>query len=200
MDPVELSDDRLLLRLPVRADVDDITLACQDPELQRWIPVPVPYEHVHGQQWVEDTRSSWRADRELRWVIVERHGGARRGVPGGPVGAIGLHARDETMREVGFWMAPWARGQGIMTDAVRMVCRWGFAELGLGRIEWWANVGNVASRRVAEKVGFTMEGTMRARLLHRGERVDGWGAGLLPGELVEESPGERPTESPPDSS
>ena len=35
MDPVELSDDRLLLRLPVRADVDDITLACRNLELQR---------------------------------------------------------------------------------------------------------------------------------------------------------------------
>jgi RimJ/RimL family protein N-acetyltransferase len=198
MDPVELSDDRLLLRLPVRTDVDDITLACQDPELQRWIPVPVPYERVHGEQWVDDTRSSWRADRELRWVIVARDGSLR-----GPVGAIGLHARDATMREVGFWMAPWARGRGIMTDAVRLACRWGFDELGLGRIEWWANVGNHASRRVAQKVGFTMEGTVRARLLHRGERVDGWCGGLLPGELVEQPPAgpplqkrsELPTES-----
>ena len=195
MDPVELSDDRLLLRLPVAADVDDITLACQDPELQRWIPVPVPYERVHGEQWVEDTRRSWAEDRELRWVIVERRAvGATAGPPlSGPLGAIGLHARDPTMREIGFWMAPWARGRGIMTDAVRLVCRWGFAELGLGRIEWWANVGNDASRRVAEKVGFTMEGTARGRLLHRGERLDGWGAGLLPGELTDQGP-TKPTE------
>ena len=197
MDPVELSDDRLLLRLPVRADVDDITLACQDPELQRWIPVPVPYERVHGEQWVDDTLSSWAQDHELRWVIVERVAGGATGRPtSGPVGAIGLHARDPTMREVGYWMAPWARGRGIMTQAVRLVCRWGFDELDLGRIEWWANVGNHASRRVAEKAGFTMEGTVRARLLHRGVRVDGWGAGLLPGELLEELPGQLPTALP----
>jgi hypothetical protein len=67
-------------------------------------------------------------------------------------------------------------------------------ELGLGRIEWWANVGNYASRRVAEKAGFTMEGTARARLLHRGVRVDGWSAGLLPGELVEAPGGESPAD------
>ena len=188
MDPVELSDDRLLLRLPVPGDVDDITRACQDPELQRWIPVPVPYTRADGEQWVEDTRRSWAEDRELRWVIVEHRAGAPMS---GILGAIGLHARDPTMREVGYWMAPWARGQGIMTDAVRLVCAWGFAELGLGRIEWWANVGNYASRRVAEKAGFTMEGTVRARLLHRGERVDGWGAGLLPGDLPA-APGGRP--------
>jgi RimJ/RimL family protein N-acetyltransferase len=218
MDPVELSDDRLLLRLPVEADVDDITRACQDPVLQRWIPVPVPYERIHAEQWVADTERSWAEDRELRWVIVERTavagtavggtavggtavgatavgataGGAAGRPPGPPVGAIGLHARDATMREVGFWMAPSARGRGIMTDAVRLVCRWGFAELGLGRIEWWANVGNEASRRVAVNAGFTMEGTVRARLLHRGERVDGWGAGLLPGDLMGEQP-EKPS-------
>ncbi len=196
MDPVELSDSRLLLRLPVRADVDDITLACQDPELQRWIPVPVPYGRMHGQHWVDGTEGSWADDHELRWVIVQR---TADGEMSGPLGAIGLHARDATMREVGFWMAPWARGQGLMTDAVRLACRWGFAELGLGRIEWWANVGNHASRRVAEKVGFTMEGTVRARLLHRGARVDGWGAGLLPGDLLEEPPGVLPMELPMES-
>jgi RimJ/RimL family protein N-acetyltransferase len=182
MDPVELSDDRLLLRQPVAGDVDDITRACQDLELQRWIPVPVPYQRADGELWVEDTRRSWAEDRELRWVIVEHGAGS------GPLGAIGLHARDATMREVGYWMAPWARGRGIMTDAVRLACRYGFDELGLGRIEWWANVGNHASRRVAEKAGFTMEGTARARLLHRGVRVDGWCAGLLPGEITEEPP------------
>ena len=46
-----------------------------------------------------------------------------------------------------------------------------------------ALVGNDASLRVAEKLGFQREGTARAGLLHRGERRDGWVAGLLPGEL-----------------
>ncbi|MDQ1617517.1 MAG: hypothetical protein QOE19_86 [Actinomycetota bacterium] len=180
MDPVELSDERLLLRLPTEADVDEITLACQDPELQRWIPVPVPYGRHHGAQWVRDTPRSWAEDLELRWVIVESRPD---GTSSGPLGAIGLHARDATMREIGFWAAPWARGQGVMTAAARLVCHWGFTELGLGRIEWWANVGNDASRRVSEKLGFQFEGTCRHRILHRSERVDGWVAGLLPGDL-----------------
>lgn len=176
MDPVELSNDRLLLRLPTATDVDEIARACQDPELQRWIPVPVPYLREHAVEWVADATASWAEDRELRWVIVEPAGG------GTPVGAIGLHPRDATMREVGYWTAPWARGRGVMTDAVRLVCDWGFGGLGLARIEWWANVGNHGSRRVAEKAGFTMEGTCRSRLLHRSERVDGWVGGLLPGD------------------
>lgn len=177
MDPVELSDARLLLRLPTEADVDEIARACQDEELQRWIPVPVPYRRAHAAEWTSDTPRSWAADGELRWLVTGR-------ADGQVLGALGLHARDESMREIGFWAAPWARGSGVMTAAGRLACRWGFEDLGLGRIEWWANVGNHASRRVADKLGFTFEGTCRSRLLHRGRRVDGWVAGLLPGELT----------------
>jgi RimJ/RimL family protein N-acetyltransferase len=177
MQPVDLSDDRLLLRLPTPADIDDVTKACQDPELQRWVPVPVPYERGHGAGWIADTPRSWAENRELRWVITDRADGRL-------LGAIGLHPHDAGMREIGFWAAPWARGRGVMTDAARLVCRWGFDGLGLARIEWWANVGNHASRRVAEKLGFQFEGTCRARLVHRDTRVDGWVAGLLPGELT----------------
>jgi RimJ/RimL family protein N-acetyltransferase len=176
MDPVELSDGRLVLRLPTDDDVAEITRACQDPELQRWVPVPVPYAPEHAAAWVADTRPSWTEERELRWVITDAQDPA-------PLGAVGLHAHDPSMREIGFWLAPWARGRGVMTGAARLACGWGFDDLGLRRIEWWANVGNEASRAVALRLGFTMEGTCRARLLHRGERVDGWVGGLLPGEL-----------------
>jgi RimJ/RimL family protein N-acetyltransferase len=57
-----------------------------------------------------------------------------------------------------------------MTEAVREVCRWGFEELGLARIEWIAAAGNEASWRVVRKLGFTLEGTLR-----------GWLAGWLAG-------------------
>jgi RimJ/RimL family protein N-acetyltransferase len=51
-----------------------------------------------------------------------------------------------------------------MTEAVREVCRWGFEELGLARIEWIAAAGNEASWRVVRKLGFTLEGTLRGWL------------------------------------
>ncbi|MGZ4639659.1 MAG: GNAT family N-acetyltransferase [Actinomycetes bacterium] len=176
MHPVELTDRRLLLRLPHESDVEAITEACRDPQTQRWIPVPVPYEREHAADWVREAPGCWDADGELRWAVTDA-------ATGGLVGAMSLHARDESMREIGYWTAPPARGRGLTTDAARLACRWGFETLGLARIEWWAAVGNWASRRVAEKVGFTVEGTCRARLLHRGEREDGWVGGLLPGGL-----------------
>lgn len=177
LSPVELRTDRLLLRLPDERDVDAITAACQDAELSRWVPVPVPYDVSHAQEFVASRRERWAADDgEMTFAVT----GA---TDGRLVAMVGLHAHDPSMREIGYWTAPWARGDGVMTEAARAVCRFGFEVLRLRRIEWWAGVGNEASWRVAEKLGFRREGTCRARLLHREERLDGWVAGLLPGEL-----------------
>jgi RimJ/RimL family protein N-acetyltransferase len=175
--PVPLTDGRLLLRLPQDEDVPEITRACQDEELARWIPVPVPYAEEHARQFVADRPAKWQDEHgEMTLAVTNADDGQL-------LAMVGLHARDDTMREIGYWTAPWARGQGVMTNAARLMCRFGFEVLGLERIEWWAAVGNNASRRVAEKLGFTMEGTCRARLLHRGERLDGWVAGLLRDDL-----------------
>jgi RimJ/RimL family protein N-acetyltransferase len=176
--PVTLTDGHLLLRLPEDRDVPAITAACQDETLARFVPVPVPYTEEHARTFVAERPGRWQAeDGEMTWAITDAADGRL-------LGMVGLHARDESMREIGFWVAPWARGQGVMTDAARLVVRFGFDVLHLERIEWQALVGNDASRRVAEKLGFRMEGTRRAGLLHRGQRLDGWVAGLLPGELT----------------
>jgi RimJ/RimL family protein N-acetyltransferase len=67
---------------------------------------------------------------------------------------------------------------------VRLLVEWGIAELGLERVEWGGIVGNEASRRVAEKVGFRVAGTMRAVSLQPGRRVDLWVGDLLPADLA----------------
>lgn len=176
--PVTLTDGRLLLRLPEPRDVPAITAACQDETLARFVPVPVPYTEEHARTFVAERPARWRAeDGEMTWAITDASSGEL-------LGMVGLHARDASMREIGFWIAPAARGRGVMTAAARLVIRFGFEVLHLGRVEWLALVGNDASLRVAEKLGFRLEGTLRAGLLHRGERRDGWVAGLLPGELL----------------
>jgi RimJ/RimL family protein N-acetyltransferase len=178
---VTLTDGRLLLRLPEPGDVPAITLACQDELTARFVPVPVPYTEEHARTFVEQRPERWEAeDGEMTWAITDVAGS----MDGRLLGMVGLHARDASMREIGFWAAPWARGRGVMTDAARLVIGFGFGELDLERIEWQAVVGNDASRRVAEKLGFRREGTRRAGLLHRGERLDCWVAGLLRGELA----------------
>ncbi len=87
--------------------------------------------------------------------------------------------------EIGVLTAAWERGQGVTTAAVRLVAAWAFNELGVQRLEWQAVAGNEASRRVAARLGFVIEGVCRRRIVDvvRGTRSDGWLGSLLPGEL-----------------
>jgi RimJ/RimL family protein N-acetyltransferase len=107
------------------------------------------------------------------FVVVRSADGVR-------LGRVGLGLDGIGAAQVGYWMDPAARSRGVATRAVRALCRWGFAGLGLGLIEWRAEVGNTASRRVAEKAGFTVEAVLRRRLVHRGMRVDAWIGSMLP--------------------
>lgn len=183
MEPVELRDDRLLLR-PWRAeDAAAVYAACQDPELQRWTTVPSPYLEQDARFFVGQlSAQAWASGTDAYFGVFDRAGGL--------VGASGLHhltdvgSRWGGRAELGYWTAAPARRQGLTVASSRLVCRWGLEVLGLGRIDWWANVGNVGSKLVAERVGFRLEGTARAALVHRGVRLDGWFGGLLPGDLT----------------
>ncbi len=183
MDPVELTNGQLLLRPPGLADVPRIYEACQDPEMVRWTTVPSPYEKAHAVGFVEEyAAGGWLSGTLLVWAIVADRDGPH-GPRGDYLGAIDLRLDGSGAAEIGYAVAPWARGRGVATAAVGLVCRWGFADLGLGRIQWLAHIGNEASRRVADKAGFRYEGVSRARCVARGERVDAWVAALLPGDL-----------------
>jgi RimJ/RimL family protein N-acetyltransferase len=174
-----LSDATVTLRPALPTDLDLVITACQDPESQRWTTMPSPYLPEHGRQFIEDYAPKYWAERRgACWAMT---------VPGSDdfCGALDLrvYADDPAQAEVGFNCAPWARGRGLTTAALRLACGWGFSTLGLARIEWYAYVGNDASRRVAQKAGFRVEGTQRAKLLQRGVRRDCWTAGLLPADL-----------------
>jgi len=179
--PVELGDGRLLLRAPTWADAADIARICRDPEIPRWIgSIPLDYT-VDDARWflTQMVEPGWESGHSLVWLITDR-------TTGDPYGTVGLHQREQGVAEVGFLLAAWARGRGYMTDAVQLVCEYGFGALGLSRIEWQAVVGNVASRAVAQRTGFTFEGVLRGRLQQHdgsgsGERVaaDAWIAARL---------------------
>ncbi len=58
----------------------------------------------------------------------------------------------------------------MAVEAVRRLSAWALDDLGLHRLRLCHSVANPASCRVAEKAGYSFEGTMRGALLH----ADGW--------------------------
>ena len=167
---MEFRDGELTLRPFALGDVPAITRACQDPEIHRWIPViPRPYTE-------EEARSLVAAD-DLghQFAIVEQDE---------LIGSIGMRVNQFATGHIGYWCAKEARGRGLTPRALRLVARLGLKELGLGRLELITDPENLASQRVAEKVGFTREAVLRSHLLHPdGRRRDSVMFSLLPGEL-----------------
>jgi RimJ/RimL family protein N-acetyltransferase len=74
--------------------------------------------------------------------------------------------------EVGYWLVPSARGQGIGRTAVSLLVEWAFEELELDRVEITTTPDNAAARALARSLGFTQEGVLASRNLERGRRVD----------------------------
>jgi RimJ/RimL family protein N-acetyltransferase len=176
MEPVLLRTARLELSMPTAADADAVFAACQDELIQRYTTVPVPYEREHADGFIEKSAAWWDAGSEATWAIRDN---------GTLVGMIGLHRLGRGDGELGYWLAPAGRGRGLLTEAATLVLEWGFSPdgLGLARIEWRAVAGNLASARVAQRLGFRYEGLLRSAALNgAGRRGDGWIAGLLPGD------------------
>jgi RimJ/RimL family protein N-acetyltransferase len=171
---MELRDDAIVLRAFSLDDVPAIVAACQDPEIQHWIPViPRPYTEEHARSFV---RGDWSTDPGHQFAITENDR---------LVGSIGMRVNEMSRNgHIGYWCASEVRGRGLTTRALRLVCRFGFDELQLGRLELITDPDNRASQRVAEKVGFSREGVLRSHLVHPdGRRRDSVMFSLLPGEL-----------------
>jgi RimJ/RimL family protein N-acetyltransferase len=153
-------------------DIPALHAACQDPEIQHWIPlIPRPYTLADARAFVADEMGLGPYQ-----FAIEQDGRL--------VGSIGMGVNDGGTGHVGYWCAAAERGRGIVTSALRTICRFGFDELGLARVELIADPDNLASQRVAEKVGFTREGVLRSHLQHPdGRRRDSVMFSLLPGEL-----------------
>jgi ribosomal-protein-serine acetyltransferase len=79
------------------------------------------------------------------------------------IGGVSIEVRGpiERLGELGYWVRTDRCGQGFATEAGMSTVDFGFGEIGLHRLELRAGTGNRASQRVAEKLGFQREGTLR---------------------------------------
>lgn len=125
--------------------------------LRRWLP------------WVDLVRSEDDSRSFLASVTTQREQG--RGptfgilCDGALLGVVGFLPVDHVNRigEIGYWLVPRAQRRGVMTQCCRFVVRYGFLTLDLNRIQIAAGTENQASRAVPERLGFKLEGVLRAR-------------------------------------
>jgi RimJ/RimL family protein N-acetyltransferase len=153
------------LRATEERDIDDIQRACSDELLQRFLPlIPSPYTRADAEQWVREGAPARWAEGGASFTIDEG---------GRLAGHVGLRSHPQRdIVEVGYWVAPWARGRGVATAATKAAVGFAFDQ-GAARVELLTMRANAWSQRVALAAGFRYEGVCRGAALTRdGHRAD----------------------------
>jgi RimJ/RimL family protein N-acetyltransferase len=158
---LELRVGGMTLSRPDERDVPGIVEACQDSDIVRFTVVPSPYGTEQGEEYVRFAREATADGSGL--PLVARDAGGR------VLASCGLVrvSWPDAACEIGYWVAPWARGRGVATAAGAALCAWVFDATPLQRIELQAATINAPSLAVARRLGFTHEGTRRSAGVQR---------------------------------
>lgn len=163
-----VSTPRLHVRPLDAADANAVAEIFAEKQTQRWLPFPKQFGQIEGVAWctemAQERRDSGSGD----------HYGLIRREDDRLIGCLWTKRTDWGGRvtEMSYAIAPEARGFGMAAEAVDALAVALILEHGFERVELRVAPGNVASRRVAEKAGFTYEGLLRnAGYVHSG-RVD----------------------------
>src|SRR5271163_413492 len=171
--PMPIRTPRLLIRPKQVGDGAIVSAAVAETwdELHKWM------------RWAEN-RDAFTAEsmeirnRQVMASFILREGIELIGIEAATGTAVvwcGLHDIDWQGRQCDtvFWVRKIAHGRGIATEAANAMLRYGFGALGMRRIGLTHSEGNEASRRIAEKLGFSLEGVQRgANVLPGGKHAD----------------------------
>jgi ribosomal-protein-serine acetyltransferase len=172
---------RLALRPFRRRDAGAIHEAVKASiqDLQLWLPwASRDYSKSVSQHFVRDSISAWNEGRAFDFAI------RRREDPDRHLGNVSIWytSKQNAVAEVGYWVRSDETRRGICTEAVAHLLGIGFEDLGMHRITLRIAVGNRASERIAEKLGFLQEGTLREDVKIGARWVDHTVWGLLSNE------------------
>lgn len=157
--PRKIVTERLLLRPYVEDDAEQMIAAIDESrtELDAWMGwSPTMREPEDARNFVMRTEQLWAANENFGLGIFRRDSGRY-------LGGTGLHRPNWRVpsMEIGYWMRTSEVGKGYVREAVLGLTRIGFGQLGMRRMVITCDAENARSRRVAEAVGYLLEGTLR---------------------------------------
>lgn len=148
-----------------------------DPEVTENLTLRYPISHAAEKKWIEDATSPNYGNAVFAIEVL---------ADGAHIGTIELRTRRPENRDANLGImigdkTRWDRGYG--SDAMRTICRYGFSEMNLHRIELGVFEGNDRAVKVYERVGFNPAGRRRDAVFQRGRYQDELMMDLLEGEL-----------------
>lgn len=157
--PGELQGPRVLVRPYRPEDAEALWEAVEESRahLSPWLPWVHDYRSPDdARAFVVRARARWLLREDLTVGIFDRGSGRF-------LGGSGLHRINWALRnfEIGYWIRASAEGRGYVTEAVHLLTRLAFDVLQANRVEIRMEPENARSRKVAERLGFVLEGTLR---------------------------------------
>lgn len=138
------------------AHLDAVSRLVEDTDVQRETLVPVPPPPDFARHWLARYEEGRKAGTREGFAVVDADGTFL-----GLALAVKIDQAGRTV-ELGYVVAPEARGRGVARRALELLTEWAFSELQALRIELRISVQNAASSRVAERAGYVREGVLRS--------------------------------------
>ena len=162
-----LESDRIVLRRITKDDADDMFAYGCDQDVSRFTTWDFHRTIEDTLKYINFVLTKYENNEPTDWGIVDKKDGKL-------VGTVGfVYVNSNHFRaEIGYVLSKKYWGQGIMTEAVQEIIGFGFQKLSLNRIEARAEVRNIGSWRVMEKVNMKFEGILRQHLFAKGEFRD----------------------------
>lgn len=185
-EPHVLRTARLQLRPMQPADAGALHAILTDPEVLRYWDTPAWPDVAHARDFIVDEQRALVEGESITLGIYE-------GDPPRLIGECLLFAVDwqAGRAELGFALAPGARGHGYLQEAAGALLGYGFDRLHLRRIEAEIDAGNAPAARALERLGFRREGLLRERWSVNGRIADAAFYGLLAREWSARTAGRR---------
>ncbi|MGD8191196.1 GNAT family N-acetyltransferase [Brevibacillus ginsengisoli] len=162
-----LETDRFILRQLRLEDAKDLFQYFSLDEVTEYYDLASFVEVSQAEELIRSWNERFEKQQGFRWAICTS-------TDNRVMGTCGFHnwSKEHYKAEIGYELAPEFWRQGVMTEVVGQVIAFGFEQLGLNRIEAFIDPGNIASRKLLEKVGLHEEGHLKECFYEKGRFVD----------------------------
>lgn len=155
--PEMIGTARLMLRRATPADAQGLYVLARDPEVMRFMDWPMPLTPEDTRLHLEGMAGRWDQGVEHQYVILAQRGG-------GCVGTLACRPRGHAV-DFGYFLGRQHWGQGLGTEAAGALLAWLEAQPEILRIWASADVDNLRSRGLLERLGLQLEGILRMATL-----------------------------------
>lgn len=181
LDAVPRATDRFDLRPFRRRDADALleAVTASLPDLHQWLPwAHLGYNRIDANRFLRESMRAWKEGRAFDFAI-RRHDD-----PDRHMGNISVWHVSKPFRvgEIGYWVRSDETSTGVGTEVTARMLEVAFDELNMHRVVLRIAIGNRASERIAEKLGFQVEGVLREEIKVGSEWLDHTVYSLLEGE------------------